>query len=77
MKILVINAGSSSLKYQLIDMDDESVMAKGLVDRIGIDDSVLGRYLPYNNKKCKYKNLKEQDKVFMLSCFFHIELLFF
>ena len=29
MKILVINAGSSSLKYQLIDMDDESVLAKG------------------------------------------------
>ena len=31
MKILVINAGSSSLKFQLIDMDDESVKAKGLV----------------------------------------------
>ena len=41
MKILVVNCGSSSLKYQLIDMDDESVMAKGLVDRIGIDNSVL------------------------------------
>ena len=37
MKILVINAGSSSLKYQLIDMDTESVMAKGLCERIGID----------------------------------------
>ncbi len=37
MKILVINAGSSSLKYQLIDMDDESVKAKGLVERIGIE----------------------------------------
>ena len=36
MKILVINAGSSSLKFQLIDMDDESVKAKGLVERIGI-----------------------------------------
>ena len=33
MKILVINAGSSSLKFQLIDMDDESVKAKGLVER--------------------------------------------
>ena len=41
MKILVLNCGSSSLKYQLIDMDDESVMAKGLVDRIGINDSLL------------------------------------
>ncbi len=37
MKILVINAGSSSLKYQLFDMDTESVMAKGLCERIGID----------------------------------------
>lgn len=41
MKILVVNCGSSSLKYQLIDMDDEQVMAKGLVDRIGIGDSLL------------------------------------
>ncbi len=37
MKVLVINAGSSSLKYQLINMDDQSVMAKGLCERIGID----------------------------------------
>ncbi len=37
MKILVINAGSSSLKYQLINMEDQSVMAKGLCERIGID----------------------------------------
>ena len=35
--ILVVNAGSSSLKYQLIDMNDESVLAKGNCDRIGID----------------------------------------
>ena len=37
MKILVINAGSSSLKYQLIDMEQEQVLAKGLCDRIGLD----------------------------------------
>ena len=37
MKVLVINAGSSSLKYQLIDMDTEEVMAKGLCERIGLD----------------------------------------
>ena len=36
MKILVINAGSSSIKYQLIDMENELVLAKGLCDRIGI-----------------------------------------
>jgi acetate kinase len=41
MKILVINCGSSSLKYQFIDMKDESVLSKGLVERIGIDGSVL------------------------------------
>ncbi|MCL2009020.1 MAG: acetate kinase [Synergistaceae bacterium] len=39
MKILVINCGSSSLKYQLFDMDKEHVLAKGLVERIGIDGS--------------------------------------
>ena len=37
MKILVINAGSSSLKYQLIDMTDESLVVKGMCDRIGIE----------------------------------------
>lgn len=41
MKVLVINAGSSSLKYQLYDMTDESVLAKGLVERIGMDSSIL------------------------------------
>ncbi|MBQ9988721.1 MAG: acetate kinase [Clostridia bacterium] len=41
MKILVINAGSSSLKYQLIDMDTETVLCKGLCERIGIAGSVL------------------------------------
>ena len=41
MKVLVINAGSSSLKYQLIDMDNENVLAKGLCERIGIEGSKL------------------------------------
>ena len=41
MKILVINCGSSSLKYQLFNMDDHSVMAKGLCERIGIEGSLL------------------------------------
>lgn len=39
MKVLVINCGSSSLKYQLFDMENEEVLAKGLVERIGIDGS--------------------------------------
>ena len=41
MKILVINAGSSSLKYQLIDMETEAVIAKGGCERIGLDGSKL------------------------------------
>ncbi len=41
MKILVINAGSSSLKYQLFEMDDESVLAKGICERIGQNGSTL------------------------------------
>lgn len=41
MNILVINCGSSSLKYQLINSDSEAVLAKGLCERIGIDGSVL------------------------------------
>ncbi len=41
MKVLVINAGSSSIKYQLIDMKNENVVAKGLVEKIGIPDSQL------------------------------------
>lgn len=41
MKILVINSGSSSLKYQLIDMETENALARGLCDRIGLDNSFL------------------------------------
>ena len=41
MKILVLNCGSSSLKYQLIDMENEAVLCIGLVERIGIEGSIL------------------------------------
>ena len=41
VKVLVVNCGSSSIKYQLVNMNDESVLAKGLVERIGLDGSVL------------------------------------
>lgn len=41
MKVLVVNCGSSSLKYQLIDMQEENVLAKGLVERIGIEGAIL------------------------------------
>ena len=46
MKILVLNCGSSSLKYQLIDMENEQVLTKGLCERIGIDGSVLTHKVP-------------------------------
>ena len=41
MKVLVINCGSSSLKYQLIDMDNEKVLCKGLCERIGMESSMI------------------------------------
>lgn len=41
MIVLVVNCGSSSLKYQLVNMDNEEVMAKGLVEKIGLTDSQL------------------------------------
>lgn len=46
MKVLIVNAGSSSLKYQLVDMDDESVIAKGQVERINIEGSHLNQKTP-------------------------------
>ncbi|MBQ1511457.1 MAG: acetate kinase, partial [Selenomonadaceae bacterium] len=53
MKILVVNAGSSSLKYQLIDMDGEVMLVKGQVERIGIEGGHLKQTvaLPGQDKK--------------------------
>ncbi|MDE7256813.1 MAG: acetate kinase, partial [Clostridia bacterium] len=60
MKILVVNAGSSSLKYQLIDMETEAVLAKGGVERIGLDGSFLkakgnGKEKVYNQDMPNHK----------------------
>lgn len=55
MKVLVVNCGSSSLKYQLFDMTDESVLAKGLVERIGIEGSML-KHEPAGKDKVLIKN---------------------
>lgn len=52
MKILVINCGSSSLKYQLIDMSNESVIAKGVCEKIGLEGSTH-TYTPANGEKIK------------------------
>ena len=51
MKILIVNAGSSSLKYQLVDMNGEVVLAKGLVARIGLQGSSLEQKRPGDEEK--------------------------
>ena len=53
MKILVVNCGSSSVKYQLMDMTDESVLAKGNYERIGMEGSFLTHKV--NGEKYKYE----------------------
>ena len=52
MKVLILNCGSSSLKYQLIDSDTEDVLAKGLCERIGIDGSNIA-HQPAGGEKVK------------------------
>jgi len=56
MKILVINAGSSSLKYQLIDMENEIVLAKGNAERIGIDQSSF-KHIPSDKKSIEVNDV--------------------
>lgn len=51
MKILVLNCGSSSVKYKLIDTDHSKVMAEGGVERVGLDDALLKFKLPDGSKK--------------------------
>jgi len=51
MKILVLNCGSSSIKYKLYNMDDESVLAAGGVERIGLDQAFIVVKLPNGEKK--------------------------
>ena len=52
MFVFVLNCGSSSFKYQLLDMSNERRVASGVVERIGMADSVLG-YEPANGEKIK------------------------
>lgn len=66
MKILVINCGSSSLKYQLFDMDTNEVMAKGLVERIGIEGSNL-QHTPAGKDKIVFEQpLANHDEAIKL-----------
>lgn len=48
-KIMVVNCGSSSLKFQLFEMDNEEVITSGIVERIGYEDAIFT--IKYNGKK--------------------------
>lgn len=62
MKILVINCGSSSLKYQLMDMNNEEVIGKGLVERIGIEGSKLTQKVPGKENYVIEAEMKDHKK---------------
>ena len=62
MKVLVLNCGSSSLKYQLIDMETENVLAKGLCERIGIEGSRL-KHQPAGKDAVIFDDYQEDHSV--------------
>ena len=66
MKVLVINCGSSSLKYQLIDMATEESLAQGLVERIGIEGSVLTQKVEGKDKYIINTNIKDHKDAIKL-----------
>ena len=59
MKVLVLNCGSSSIKYKLFDMDHKAVIAQGGIEKIGLPDSFLKFTLPNGEKKILEKNIPE------------------
>ena len=63
MKILVVNCGSSSLKYQLIDMETEEVMAKGYLERIGLEDSFLTHTVNGEKHKIEKKIANHEEGI--------------
>ena len=66
MKTLVINCGSSSLKYQLIDMSTEESMVQGLVERIGIEGSILTQKVEGKDKYIINTNIKDHKDAIKL-----------
>ena len=66
MKVLVINCGSSSLKYQLIDMATEESLAQGLVERIGIEGSILTQKVEGKDKYIINTNIKDHKDAIKL-----------
>lgn len=61
MKILVINCGSSSLKYQLIDMADNSLLAKGICEQIGFESTFTHKVTADESKNCKAVPMEMKD----------------
>lgn len=59
MKVLVLNCGSSSIKYKLFDMDSKEVIAQGGIEKIGLKDSFLKFTLPNGEKKILEKDIPE------------------
>ena len=59
MKVLVLNCGSSSIKYKLFDMDSKEVIAQGGIEKIGLKDSFLKLTLPNGEKKILEKDIPE------------------
>lgn len=59
MKVLVLNCGSSSIKYKLFDMDHKAVIAQGGIEKIGLKDSFLKLTLPTGEKKILEKDIPE------------------
>jgi acetate kinase len=66
MKILVINCGSSSLKYQLINMQDENCLAQGLIERIGMDGSILTQKVKGRDKYVITQIMKDHKDAIQL-----------
>jgi acetate kinase len=61
MKVFVLNCGSSSFKYQLLNMDTEELQAIGLVERIGMEDSVISYEIPGKEKVKEVANIADHE----------------
>lgn len=66
MKLLVINSGSSSLKYQVFDMENEKVLAKGVVDRIGLEGASLCHSPSKGSRHIITTEIKDHEKAIQL-----------
>lgn len=62
MKVLVLNSGSSSLKYQLFNMENQTVLAKGLVERIGIEGGKI-KHKTISGEKYEFEGFLENHEI--------------